>query len=104
MLNNLNSNRERFCFFFREIVRRSSVKIDTVLSYCRFGILNNDLEKAIPEFQRLGVGIINAAPIGMGLLTEKGPPSWHPAQDSIKTACREAVQYAKVCAALKRWT
>jgi aryl-alcohol dehydrogenase-like predicted oxidoreductase len=29
----------------------------------------------------------------MGLLTHRGPPSWHPATAEIKTACREAADY-----------
>lgn len=31
----------------------------------------------------------------MGLLSEHGPQSWHPAQQEIKDTCRTAVQYAK---------
>jgi aryl-alcohol dehydrogenase-like predicted oxidoreductase len=34
--------------------------------------------------QEKGVGVINASPLAMGLLTEQGPPAWHPASDEIK--------------------
>lgn len=34
--------------------------------------------------QEKGVGVINASPLSMGLLTEQGPPAWHPASDEIK--------------------
>lgn len=34
--------------------------------------------------QEKGVGVINASPLSMGLLTEQGPPTWHPASDEIK--------------------
>ena len=40
-----------------------------------------------------GIGLINASPISMGLLTSRGPPDWHPAHDYIKDACREANDY-----------
>jgi aryl-alcohol dehydrogenase-like predicted oxidoreductase len=34
--------------------------------------------------QEKGVGVINASPLAMGLLTEQGPPTWHPASNEIK--------------------
>lgn len=46
-----------------------------------------------------GVGLINASPNAMGLLTHRGPPEWHPAAlytPTIATACKEASNY---CAA-----
>jgi L-galactose dehydrogenase len=41
------------------------------------------------------VGVINAAPLAMGLLTEKGPPAWHPAPVPIRDGCRKAVEYCR---------
>ena len=32
----------------------------------------------------------------MGLLTERGPPDWHPATDDIKSECRKAADYCQV--------
>ena len=40
--------------------------------------------------------MINASPISMGLLSNRGPPSWHPATDDIKAACKEAADYCQV--------
>ncbi|GAV02736.1 hypothetical protein RvY_13263 [Ramazzottius varieornatus] len=79
----------------QEIVQKSAVPIDTVLSYCRYGLFNRDLKDVIPLFKEEGVGVINAAPTGMGLLTDEGPQAWHPAPDSLKRVASEAVQYAK---------
>lgn len=31
----------------------------------------------------------------MGLLTNNGPPVWHPASDVIKTACKKAAEYTR---------
>jgi L-galactose dehydrogenase len=83
-------------FSTREVVEKSSIPIDTVLSYCRYGLFNRDLKDVIGEFKEQGVGIINASPMGMGLLSKNGPPAWHPAPESLKRAAKEAVQYAKV--------
>lgn len=33
----------------------------------------------------------------MGLLTNRGPPKWHPAHDYIKDACKAAAEYSQVC-------
>jgi hypothetical protein len=47
-------------------------------------------------FQSEGLGIINAAGVSMGLLSNAGPPSWHPAPDNVKKVCSAAGQYCKV--------
>jgi hypothetical protein len=30
----------------------------------------------------------------MGLLTQRGPPAWHPAPPEVQEACAKAAQYA----------
>jgi L-galactose dehydrogenase len=50
----------------------------------------------LPTAESHGVGVLNASPLAMGLLTNQGPPPWHPAGDDIKAACRRA---AEVCRA-----
>ncbi|OWA52576.1 L-galactose dehydrogenase [Hypsibius exemplaris] len=77
-----------------EVVQKSRVKIDTVHCFCRYGLYNNDLLDIIPELRKRGVGIINAAPLGLGLLSKQGPEDWHPANEFLKIACRAAVAYA----------
>lgn len=47
-------------------------------------------------FQSKGVGVINAAATGMGLLSNHGPQPWHPASDDIKAICKRASDYCKV--------
>jgi len=44
--------------------------------------------------QEKGVGLINASPLSMGLLTMRGAPEWHPAPDEIRNACQRA---ANIC-------
>ncbi|VDM77797.1 unnamed protein product [Strongylus vulgaris] len=48
-------------------------------------------------FQDKGIGILNGSPLSMGLLTEQGPPPWHPAPDFIKEATLAATHYCMVC-------
>ena len=41
------------------------------------------------------ITLITAAPLSMGLLTQLGPPLWHPAGEELQVACRHAAQ---ICA------
>lgn len=40
------------------------------------------------------MGIISASPLSMGLLTQRGPPTWHPAPPEVQEACGKAAAYA----------
>ncbi len=77
------------------IERTAPGTIGAVLSFCRYCLNDTALESLIPAFQAKGIGIINASATGMGLLTERGAPGWHPAPESIKTGCRRAVEYCQ---------
>ena len=78
---------------FRKVLERAHV--DTIHSYCHFCLINTTLVQLLPELAQKHTGIINAAPLGMGLLTEKGPPPWHPAPASIRDACAQAVEHCR---------
>jgi L-galactose dehydrogenase len=61
--------------------------VDTILSYCRYNLLSNDMDAILTPFARAqGIGLINASPLHMGILTKHGAPAWHPAPDSVKHA------------------
>ncbi|XP_071506893.1 uncharacterized protein [Diadema antillarum] len=79
----------------REIVERSKVKIDTVLSYCHLDLNDSSLLQHISFFKERGIGLISASPLSMGLLTPQGPPAWHPASDEVKETCLAASSYCR---------
>ncbi|XP_050042984.1 uncharacterized protein [Dermacentor andersoni] len=79
----------------REVLQKSSIRVDTVLSYCRGTLFDDSLADYLPFFQSMGLGVANAAPLGMGLLTSSPPPAWHPAAEDLKKACAEAAQFCK---------
>jgi len=81
--------------FLKEAIERSNTKVDTVLSYSRNTVIDDTLKTFLPFFQSKGLGIINAAGVSMGLLTNLGPAEWHPASDSLKQVCAAAGQYCK---------
>jgi L-galactose dehydrogenase len=70
--------------------------LDVVISYCHFNLQNQLLlSDLLPVADRHGVGVLNASPLGMGLLTNQGPPPWHPAGEDIKAACRRAAELCR---------
>ena len=69
--------------------------VDTILSFCHYELNDNSLADLIPYLKGKAVGIINASPTGMGLLTPQGVPAWHPAGKTIVEGCRKAVEHCK---------
>jgi len=81
----------------RELAERSTVPLDTCLSYCRLNLEDTSLADsgAAAELSGgRGLGLISASPLAMGLLTAAGPPSWHPAGAAAKAAAAAAAAYA----------
>ncbi|KAM0826225.1 hypothetical protein ACQ4PT_069020 [Festuca glaucescens] len=69
--------------------------LDLVLSYCHYGINDTALLDSLPYLKSKGVGVITASPLAMGLLTDNGPPEWHPAPEQLKLACRGAAEHCR---------
>lgn len=69
--------------------------VETVLSFCHYELNDSSLESLLPYFAERNVGVINASPTGMGLLTERGAPKWHPASTTIQNGCRKAVEFCR---------
>jgi L-galactose dehydrogenase len=73
-----------------------AAQVDSVLSYCRYNLLIRDMdERLTPLARRQGIGLINAAPFLMGILTEGGPPAWHPAPPRAKLAGSKVVELCR---------
>ena len=66
--------------------------VDCILSYCRYNLMNRDLDSRLaPLARERGVGLMNASPLHMRMLSETGPPSWHPAPEEVKQAARRVL-------------
>lgn len=72
-------------------------QVDTVMAYCTYTLQDRRLAETARRLNAAGISVFNASPLGMGLLTAKGPPDWHPAHPAVRQAAAEA---AKACAAL----
>jgi L-galactose dehydrogenase len=80
------------------VLRRAleGAPLDFVLSYCHYTLNDTTLGTELAPFAtERGAGLINAAPLSMGLLTNVGPPEWHPAPEALKAAAREAAALCK---------
>jgi Aldo/keto reductase family len=73
---------------------------DQSLSYSHFNLHDasllqnpiNDNGASFAQYcQQNKIMVLAAAPLSMGLLTNRGPPEWHPASLELKIACRNAV-------------
>lgn len=70
-------------------------ELDVVISYAHYTLQNTTLVRdLLPVAETRGVGVLNASPLSLGLLTNQGPPPWHPADADLKAACAAA---AKLC-------
>ena len=67
--------------------------VDSILSYCRYNLLVTDMDALLTPFARQrGIGLINASPLHMGILTVQGAPAWHPAPAEVREAGAAVVQ------------
>lgn len=69
------------------------VEVDQVQSYCHYCLNDTSIEKLLPWFEKKGVAVFSSAPVAMRLLSNEGPPAWHPAPAEVKARCAEAAQY-----------
>ena len=71
--------------------------VDSILTYCHYNLLNTDMDGVLTAFAReRGIGLINASGLCMGLLTEHGPPDWHPAPQQVRDAGKKAAEFCRL--------
>ena len=69
--------------------------IESVLNFCHYCLCDDKLVDFLDFFESRGIGVINASPLSMGLLSERGVPAWHPAPRPLVEACQRAAAYCK---------
>lgn len=73
---------------FQYVLDRTPV--DQIQSYCHYCLNDTALAGLLPYLKAKGVGIFNSAPLAMRLLSDEGPPAWHPAPAALRARCAEA--------------
>ncbi len=67
--------------------------VESVLNFCHYCLNDDKLVDFLPFFEEHGIGVINASPLSMGLLSNRGVPDWHPAPKPLVEACHRAAEY-----------
>ena len=67
--------------------------VESVLCFCHYCLNDDMLLDYLDFFEERGIGVINASPLSMGLLSMRGAPDWHPAPELLREACRKAALY-----------
>jgi L-galactose dehydrogenase len=66
------------------------VPVDTVMSYCHYTVQDRRLAAGAASVAASGVALINASPLAMGALTDRGAPPCHPATAQVLNRCAKA--------------
>ena len=83
------------------IIEKYDNKIDTVLTYCNFGLnydisgknkLSNKINTYTTKWKNNGIYIIQGGFTSMGLFTGKPLPNWHPVDNNTKDICKHVCE------------
>ena len=69
--------------------------VESILNFCHYSLNDDMLLDYLDFFEEKGIGVINASPFSMGLLSQRGTPDWHPAPAPLKEACAKAAAYCQ---------
>ncbi len=69
--------------------------VESILNFCHYTLNDDALEDYLGFFEMYGVGVINASPLSMGLLSQRGVPVWHPAPKPLVKACQRAAEFCR---------
>jgi aryl-alcohol dehydrogenase-like predicted oxidoreductase len=69
--------------------------VESILNFCHYSLNDTLLADYLGFFEMQGIGVINASPFSMGLLSQRGAPEWHPATKALKKACAKAAAYCQ---------
>jgi len=78
-----------------EVLDQAGEAVEVIQSYCHYCLNDTALADAVPRLREAGVGLISSAPLAMRLLSDAGPPEWHPAPPLLKEKCAEAARYCR---------
>lgn len=67
--------------------------VESILNFCHHTLNDDAIVDYLDFFEQHGIGIVNASPLSMGLLSQRGVPVWHPAPKALVEVCQKAAQY-----------
>lgn len=72
------------------IDRAAEGTVESVLCFCHYCLNDDAIADYLGYFEERAIGVINASPLSMGLLSQRGVPQWHPAPKALVEACKKA--------------
>jgi len=71
-------------------------ELDAVISYAHYNLFNTRLlTELLPVAEARGTGVLNASPLGLGLLTNQGPQPWFAGRTELRAACARAAELCR---------
>jgi L-galactose dehydrogenase len=74
----------------------TTLPVDAALVHNHYSFHDTRILDLLPFAREKGIGLINASPFGSGLLTDRGPADWHPANAEQRAIFKQAAEF---CAA-----
>ncbi|MCI3922913.1 aldo/keto reductase [Paenibacillus sp. TRM 82003] len=71
------------------------IEVDSIISYCHYSLNDTTVLSLLPMLENREIGLVNASPLSMGLLSTRGVPAWHPADEEIREACKAAAEHCQ---------
>jgi aryl-alcohol dehydrogenase-like predicted oxidoreductase len=78
---------------FRKALAR--VDVDTILSHNHFSLNDTQLLDLLQLVKEQNLGLINASPLSMGLLTKRFVADWHPATEKHRAVVNRAISFCE---------
>ena len=73
-----------------------AVEVDTILSYCRYNLMDTAMDYRLAAMaEHRGIGLINASPLHMRVLTNLGAPDWHPTPKRVLEVGQQVAGYCR---------
>jgi len=69
--------------------------VDAGLVHNHYCLNDTRLLELLPVATQKGIGVINGSPFGSGLLTDGGPPDWHPSTPAERQLSRDAAEFCR---------
>ena len=69
--------------------------IDAALIHNHYCLNDTRLLELLPLAREKSIGLINGSPFGSGLLTDRGPADWHPANAAERAVFKQAAEFCR---------
>jgi aryl-alcohol dehydrogenase-like predicted oxidoreductase len=73
----------------------STMDVDAGLVHNHYCLNDTQLLDLLPLVREKGIGVINGSPFASGLLTDRGPATWHPASPADRALFRHAAEFCR---------